>query len=213
MLCRLQFFLCNYVGGVQMKKSGYLEQFKKFMKNYNLTETKVKQIITEYANTVDEQSASFFTFKYNITSYAFYRLRDFAIILMLVDDHVCKRIRDKSFRNQSGKNSSGNYTAANKHYKVLMEKRKEYLKSFSTEEIVLISIEYANGDSLHDIAKKHCISEYTIRKLLSIALVEHLVCDKVYHAIKFRSDTFIRSLGDYRGYTAEDLWLKYSHWE
>ena len=195
-----------------MKKSE-LTRFKDFKRKYNLTEKLIVQIMTQYADTEDQYSASFFAAKYQITERVFYLMRDFTIIFMLVDAPICRRIRDKTFRNQSGKNQSGNFTAANRHYQLLIEKRKEYLKSFSDEEIELIAIEYANGDALYDIAKKHNISVYTVRKLLAIALVNKLVCEPIYHAIRFRSSVYIGNLGYYRGYTAEDLWHKYSHWE
>lgn len=195
------------------KFHGFLEGFKSFKSRHNLTDKKIIQIMTEYANTEDEYSASFFAEKYDITLYEFYRLKDYTIILMLVDAPVCKRIRDKSFRNQSKKNASGNYSSASHHYKELIGKRKEYLKSFSDEEIGLIAVEYANGDAIYDIAKKHNISTYTVRKLLAIALANHLVCESVYQSIRIRSQNYIIQLNTFCGYTAEQLWNNYSHWE
>lgn len=195
-----------------MKKSEY-QKFQDFKKRHKFTDKQIIQIMTEYANTEDEYAASFFAMKNNITEHIFYKMRDFCLIFMLVEAPVCKRIRDKSFRNQSGKNKSGNYTSAKYHYKQLIDKRKEYLKSFSDVEIELIAVEYANGDALYDIAKKHNVSVYTVRKLLAIALVNKLVCEPIYHAIRFRSSVYIGNLDYYRGYTAEELWHKYSHWE
>lgn len=195
-----------------MKKSEY-QKFQDFKKRHNLSDQQIVRIISDYANTADEYAASFFAAKYNISNHVFYKIRDYTIIFMLVDATVCLRIRNKLFRNQSGKNKSGNYTAANHHYQLLIKKRKEYLKSFSNEEIVLIAIEYANDEALYDIAKKHNISTYAVRKLLAIALVNHLVCDTVYHSIRFRSKVYITHLKYYCGYTAEELWNNYSHWE
>lgn len=193
-----------------MKKSEF-QKFKDFKQQHNLTNTQIKQIMSEYANTEDEYSASFYAAKYNTTARVFYRMRDFTIIFMLVDAPVCKRIRDKSFRNQGSKNASGNCSSANKHYKYLIQKRKEYLNTFSNKEIGLIAVEYANGDALYDIAKKHNISTYTVRKLLAYALAYHLVCETVYQSIKIRSDSFILHLPYYQGYTAENLW-NLSNW-
>lgn len=194
-----------------MKKSEYLK-FQNFKKQHNLTDKQIIQIMNEYASTEDEYSASFYAAKYHTTTRLFYRMRDFTIIFMLVDASSCKRIRDKSFRNQSRKNTSGNYSTANHHYKYLIQKRKEYLKSFSNEEIGLIAVEYANGDALYDIAKKHNISTYTVCKLLAIALANHLVCENVYRSIKIRSDLYIINSPQFQGYTAEILW-NYSHWK
>lgn len=194
-----------------MKISEY-QKFQNFKQRHGINNQQIIKIMTEYANTVDEYSASFFSAKYNITTHVFYRMRDFAIIFMLVESTVCQRIRNKSFRNQLARNSTGNYTTSSRHYQSLIEKRKEYLKSFSNEEIVQIALEYAHGDALYDIAKKHNISTHTVRKLLSISLANHLVCDSVYQQIKFRSQVYISQLHDFNGYTAENLW-NYSHWE
>lgn len=192
-----------------MKKSEY-QKFQDFKKRHNLSDKQIIQIMTEYANTEDEFSASFFSAKYNITEHEFYRIRDYVIIFMLVDAPICKRIRNKSFRNQSSKNTSGNYTSANQHYKQLIEKRKIYLKSFPNEVIVQIAIQYAQSAALYDIAKELNVSVYTIRMLLAIALTNHLVSADVYEAIRFRSNIYITSLRGFKGYTAENLW-NFSH--
>lgn len=200
-----------YIGGVLMKISEY-QKFQNFKQRHDLNNQQIIKIITEYANTEDEYSASFFSAKYNISTHIFYRLKDFALIFMLVDSTVCKRVRNKSLRNQIAKKGSGNYTASTRHYQSLIEKRKEYLKSFSNEEIVQIASEYAYGDALYDIAKRHDISPYTVRKLLAISLANRLVCDDLYQQIKLRSQIYTVQLHDFNGYTAENLW-NYSHWE
>lgn len=189
------------------------ERFQSFKSRHDLTNQKIAQIMTEYANTEDEYSASFFSAKYKITLYEFYRLKDYTIIFMLVDAPICKRIRNKSFRNQSSKNASGNYSSSKHHYEKLIVLRKEYLKTFSDEEIILIATEYADGDALYDIAQKHAISTYTVRKLLTVCLLKHLVSDSIYQSIKLRSQLYITQLPYFNGYTAEDLWNNYSYWK
>lgn len=190
----------------------YLESFKAFKTRHKLTNQQIANIMTEYANTVDEQAASFFASKYGFSEYVFYQIRDYTIVFMLVDAHLCIRIRDKAFRNQSSKNSSGNYSSSMQHYKDLIKLRRDYLKSFSTDEIVKIATDYANQISLYDIAKKHKISSHTTRRLLAIALANHLVDYETYTQIRFRSRVYTDHLRNYNGYTAEDLW-NYSKWE
>lgn len=192
-----------------MKKSE-LQKFQDFKRKYKFTDKQIANILADYANTEDEYSASFFAAKNHISEYLFYKMRDFCIIFMLVDASTCKKIRDKTFRNQSGKNVSGNYTAANRHYKNLIQKRNEYLNSFSVEEITLIAIEYSNGEALYDIAKKYNLSTYTVQKLLAIALRKHLVCDTLYLRIKYRSDRYIAGKKIYFGPSAEQLWNSHS---
>lgn len=190
----------------------YAKGFKSFKSRHKLTDKQIEKIMTEYANTVDEQSASFFANKYGISEYEFYRIKDYTIVFMLVDATVCSRIRDKTFRNQSSKTSSGNFTTSYNHYRDLLALRKEYLKTFSNEEIIKIAKEYANSSALYDIAKEHKISIYTVQKLLAISLANHLVTNEIYQLMKFRSMAYCNQLRDFNGYTAENLW-NYSHWE
>lgn len=211
MLCK---FISSQVitnGGIQMKNEmkdfqRYANSFKSFKARHKLTNQQITNIMTEYANTVDEQGASFFASKYGFSEYVFYQIKDYTIVFMLVDASICVRIRDKSFRNQSKKNPSGNYTPAVHHYKDLLVLRKEYLKTFSNEDIVKIATEYANNIALYDIAKKHKISTHTVQRLLAIALTAHLVSEPVYKQIRFRSQVHIDSLHNFRGYTVDDLW-------
>lgn len=195
------------------KFHSFLEGFKSFKSRHNLTDKKIVQIMTEYANTEDEYSSSFFAQKYDITVYEFYRLKDYTIILMLVEAPVCRRIREKSFRNQGSKNASGNYSSSNHHYQNLLAKRKAYLKSFSDEEIGTVATQYANGDAIYDIAKKHDVSPYTVRKLIAIALVKHLITEDTYQLVKYRSQYYITHLSYFNGFTAEQMWNGYLRWE
>lgn len=195
-----------------MKKSEY-QKFQDFMKRHNLTYSQIIKTMSEYAHTVDEMSASFYSQKYSISKHVFYKMRDYTIIFMLVDAPVCKRIRDKAFRNQGAKNPDGSQSHASsfKHYYSLLEEREKYLKGFSKNKIVQIATDYAEGSSLYDIAKKHRVSVYTVKKLLAISLVNHLVIEDLYYCIKFRSDTYRQQMKHYSGYTAEELWNWHSH--
>lgn len=195
-----------------MKKSEY-EKFQMFKKQHHFTDSQIIKIMTDYANTTDEYATSFFVAKYHITEREFYKMRDFCIIFMLVEAPVCRRIRDKASRNQSKKNNSGNCTSSNQHYSFLIQKRKEYLKSFSDEEINAIAVEYSKGDAIYDIAKKHNISPYTVRKLIAIALVKHLITNEIYHLVKYRSQCYLAQLSYFNGFTAEQIWNGYLHWD
>lgn len=188
----------------------YSNSFKSFKARHKITEQKIALIMTEYANTVDEQGASFFVNKYGFSEYVFYQIKDYTFVFMLVDASTCIRIREKSYRNQSRKTSAGNYSSAVHHYKELLALRKEYLKSFANEEIVEIATEYANHITLYDIAKKHKISTHTVSRLLAIALANHLVDYETYCQIKSRSIVYCNHLGGFNGYTAENLWNYYS---
>lgn len=190
----------------------YVKSFKSFKSRHKLTDKQIALIMTEYANTVDEQSASFFANKYAISEYEFYRIKDYTIVFMLVDANICIRLRDKSFRNQGSNNPTGNYSSSYQHYKNLINLRKCYLKSFSNEEIIQIADQYVQGLAIYDIAKKHQITMHTVRRLLAIALTTHLVNETAYLQIKSRSLAYLNSLPAFNGYTVDDLW-NHSYWE
>lgn len=195
-----------------MKKNEY-QKFQDFMKRHKLTYSQIIKIMSEYANTVDEMSASFFSQKHAISKHVFYKMRDYTIIFMLVDSPVCKKIRDKAFRNQGAKNPDGSQSHASsfKHYYRLLEEREKYLKGFSKNKIVQIATDYAEGRSLYDIANKHRVSVHTVRRLLAISLVNRLISAELYYDIKFRSDAYRQRMKYFSGYTAEELWNWNSH--
>lgn len=184
----------------------YVESFKSFKNRHKLTNIQIAVIMTEYANAVDERGASFFADKYGLTEYEFYRIKDYTIVFMLVDSSTCLRIREKSYRNQSSKNPSGNFTSSSNHYKKLIALRREYLKTFSKNEIIRIAEEYAKNVPLYDISKKHQISVHTVQRLLAIALANHFVNPDVYQQINCRSTLYIHTLRNYKGYTVDNLW-------
>lgn len=188
------------------KKKNEYQKFQDFKKRHNLTETQIIHIISEYAKTNDEFSCSFFCAKHNITSHVFYKMRDFTIIFMLVDDSICRKIKEKSLRNQGSHNSAGNHTSSAYHYKILISKRHEYLKSFSEAEIVAIANEYANFVLVSEIATKHNISAYTVQNLLMIALINRLIPYGLFKKIQARSDERIKNLTVFSGHTALELW-------
>lgn len=191
-----------------MKKSEY-QKFQDFKVRHNLTDAKISKIMNEYAITPDENSASFFTQKYNISEHVFYKIRDYAIIFMLVSPLTCKQIRDKSLRNQIGHNPSGNYNTALAHYYQLIDKRREYLDSFSNVTISEIALQYSIGASLYEIANKYQVSTETVRKLIALALVNHLIDGETYRRISFRSNLIIVKLRGKNIFSAESLWNSY----
>ena len=189
-----------------MKKSEY-QKFQDFKKRHNLTDTTMMQIMYDYATSSDEFARTFFTSRYNISEHVFYKIRDYTIIFMLVSPVICKRICNKSFRNQIGHNPSGNYNTSFVHYQNLIAKRREYLNSFSDAEIVHIAFDYSNGNSLSEIAKIHNIASIGIvRNLIAIALVNRLIAKETYLRIKLRSDLILVNSCGPNAISAESLW-------
>lgn len=192
-----------------MKKSEF-QRFQDFKKRHKLTNATIIKIMSDYALTSDEYSCSFYCTKYNLTSHVFYKIRDYTIIFMLVSPATCKKIQSKSIRNQISNNPVGTYTSSSEYYKKLIQKRHEYLVSFSNIEITNIALMYSNGKSIYEIARKSNISIETAKRLLALALANHLVDEKTYYKIRTRSDQFRNNhLRGNNIITAEFLWNLY----
>ena len=192
-----------------MKKSEF-QKFEDLKKRHNLTNTEIIKIMSDYALSSDDHSCGFFCQKYTISPHVFYKIRDYAIIFMLVSPATCKKIRSKAIRNQIGNNPVGNYNSSSSYYQKLIAKRHEYLDSFSNVEIVEIATQYANGYNIFEIAKKHKISIETVKKLIARSLVNRLVDEGTYRRIKTRSDQFrTMHLRGNNIFTAESLWNSY----
>lgn len=190
-----------------MKKSEF-QKFIDFKKRHNFTNQFIAQLMHEYATSDDEFSCSYFVNKYGISEHTFYKMRDYAVIFMLVSPNTCKEISKKCNRNQRSKNPYGNFTSSPKHYKDLLEKRKEYLSTFSYQEILEVAIEYAQWKPINDIALTHGVSKYIIQNLIAIALKNHIVNYQTYRAIKVRSDTIAKT-NPLVSCTAKSLWDSY----
>lgn len=165
-----------------MKKSIY-KKFLDFKTRNELSNEKIAQIATEYANSNLDLARSYFATKYEISEHTFYKARDYAIIFCLVDNETYKRIREKSstnYRNNNNKNSAADSLA---HFDGLLVKQQDFLNGFSTNEILDIAHKYVEGISVKNIAIAYDTGEYAIKKLLRKGIVELILDLKVVNQI------------------------------
>lgn len=156
-----------------MKQKSIYENFTDFKIRHNLSNEKIAQIATEYANSDFELARSYFSEKYKISEYTFYKARDFAIIFCLVDKEIYKRIRQKSSINYRNNNTKNNSTIASiAHFDELIVKQQEFLDGFSKSEILDIANKYVEGLSLKKIAVAYDTGEYAIKRLLKKGIVD-----------------------------------------
>ena len=160
-----------------MKKSIH-ERFLDFKTRHGLTNEKIAQIAIEYANSNLDFARSYFSEKYQISEYTFYKARDYAIIFCLVDNDTFKRIRDKSSSNYRRNNDQKSAASSLAHFDELIVKRQEFLDGFSTAEILDIALKYVEGLSVKNIALCYGTGEYAIKKLIKKGIVE-LIFDSV----------------------------------
>lgn len=166
-----------------MKKSIY-EKFLDFKSRHELSNEKIAQIATEYANSDFELARSHFSDKYKISEYTFYKARDYAIIFCLVDKETYERIKKKSstnYRNNNTKNNSAADSIA--HFDELLVKQQEFLDGFSKQEILDIANKYVEGISVENIAMAYDTGEYAIRKLLKKGIIEFIFDLKLVNQI------------------------------
>lgn len=156
-----------------MKQKNIYEKFTDFKIRHNLSNEKIAQIATEYANSDFELARSHFSEKYKISEYTFYKARDFAIIFCLVDKETYMRIRQKSSSNYRNNNTKNNSAVASiAHFDELILKQHEFLNGFSKSEILDIANKYVEGLSLKKIAAAYDTGEYAIKRLLRKGIVD-----------------------------------------
>lgn len=159
-----------------------LNRVTKFKKKYNIAYEDMAKIMLEYATTGEDIACSYFTNKYNLTNYAFYKIRDFVIICNMVDCNICIRIRDKAAYNKQESSRS-----SLRHFDKLMEQREKFLdEAFSRQEIQDIGFKYAEGNTVESIASAYEICGGSVKKLLAKGIMKNIIPSPVVGLIKNR---------------------------
>lgn len=147
-------------------KKDICKKFVDFKARYSLSNDAIAQVVTEYANSDTNFACSFYSSKYDIPKDAFYKARDYAIIIGLVDDKVWEKLKKKSSINSSRNNYQSSSRKTLAHYSQLLYERKQFLDSFSVEEIKDIGYKYLEGVGIKRIAIAYDCGEYAIKCLL-----------------------------------------------
>ena len=170
----------------QKKRSfGYLKKLmdkKEFLKF-------CKKVAMEYATSPYEYARSYITTQYNITPHCYYQILDNAIIEGLVDEKMVYLMEQKALENQKAHMSHAGMTTR-KHYSDLRKLRKEnsIVNMYSNEDLKKIATEFAFTDfSVSECAQNLNVSIRIYTLILEKAIIELLVDDNVYEAIKKRS--------------------------
>lgn len=159
-----------------MKKS-IEKKFLDFKKRHNLSNQIIIKMITEYATTNLEFARTYFSNEYGISISTFYKARDYAVIFGLVDNEICRKLREKTAANYKRNNSKNTARASLIHFYDLTKERQKLINRFSEVEICDIGLKYCSGVSVEKIAICYDVGEYVIRSLLSKGIVE-LIFDR-----------------------------------
>ena len=148
-----------------------------------------KKIATEYANSPCEYARSYTTNKYNISPNCYYMILECAVIKNLVDDKTVYAMEKKALENQKAHISHAGMTTR-RHYSNLWRIREEtkIVDKYSNDELRKIATRFAFSDfSLAECAEYENVSVRIYTLLLEKAIIELLVDDNIYEAIKKRS--------------------------
>ena len=148
-----------------MEKS-IIDKFEDFKARNSLSNSIIVKMVTEYANSGPDLACTHFSEKYEISKNVFYKARDYAIICCLVDNHICKRVKNKSINNCERNNPKKSGRKSLMYFEGLYTKRQDFLKSFSDNEIKDIAYKYAEGVSPSIIAIGYDTGEFAIKWLL-----------------------------------------------
>lgn len=165
-----------------MEKS-IIDKFANFKERNALSNSIIVKMVTEYANSESDLACTYFSEKYKISKSAFYKARDYAIICCLVDNHICKRVKNKSANNCKRNNPKKSGRKSLTHFEELYTKRQNFLNSFSDNEIKDIAYKYAKGDSPAFIAVGYDTGEFAIKWLLKKGIAMLIVDAKTTEAI------------------------------
>lgn len=166
-----------------MNKS-IVKKFADFKIRHSLSNDKIKEMITEYADSELDLARSYFSKKYNISNNTFYKARDYAVICCLIDEDTCKRVKRKTVANYKRNNPKESVKGPLSHFSSLYIKRQEFLNTFSDDEIVDIANKYVEGISINNIAFAYDIGEYGIKLLLKKGIVLLIVNGNSFESIK-----------------------------
>lgn len=165
-----------------MEKS-IIDKFEDFKARNSLSNRIIVKMVTEYANSEPDLAGTHFSEKYEISKNVFYKARDYAIICCLVDNHICKRVKNKSVNNCKRNNPKKSGKKSLMHFEEIYTKRQDFLNSFSDNEIKDIAYEYAKGISPAIIAIGYDTGEFAIKWLLKKGIALLIVDAKTTEAI------------------------------
>lgn len=137
---------------MQEKKS-VVQRFVDFKMRNNLTSQKIVRMVNYYAHSPNDVAVSYICDHFQITKYVFYKSRDFAIMLGLIDKDVCQLIQAKAMHNYKEKNPYKTTTAVCNHFKKLYTERQLFLNSFTKDDILKMGQYLMENTSLEIIAK------------------------------------------------------------
>lgn len=152
-------------------KKDIFQRFKDFKARHGLSDETIKKMVTEYANSDLDFARTYFTEKYKISEHTFYKSRDYAIILGIVGEETCKKLRAKAAANCSRNNSRNSARKSLTHFEELKRQRKYLRDAYSKDMIRSIANEYVQGATVRDIATSHGTGEFTIKYLLKKGIV------------------------------------------
>lgn len=152
-------------------------RFKDFKIRHQLTNQEIRKIVLDYANSDLEYARTYFTNEYEISEHVFYRCRDFSVICCLVDEVTCNKLRKKAAENYKRNNEKESAAQSLKHHTDMMRQRKNFLMSFSDNDIVEMAEKYVDGFEISKIAITYDIDGLAVKYLLRKGITE-LILDK-----------------------------------
>lgn len=164
-------------------KKDICQKFLDFKLRHSLSNEVIVKMVTEYANSELDMARTHYSEKYKISNYTFYKSRDYAVIFCLVDNEICKRLKNKSATNCRLNNDKNSSRASTAHYTDLLAERQNFLDSFTINEIKDIAIKYVSGISIEKIAIAYETGDFAIKYLLKKGITSLVLDANIVKAI------------------------------
>lgn len=147
------------------------------------TRGQIYDIATQYANSSQEYSRSYFSMQYNISYSTFYKLLERAVVENIVDESIVRKMATKAENNALKKAGEGARKRSENHYKYLLLKRKAFM--LPKEDTKSMAITYASSPLVKkDFCKSNFIDTKLFDKMLCKAIIENWITDEVVSKIK-----------------------------
>ena len=150
-----------------------IDKVANFKERNSLSNSVIVKMVTEYANSEPDLACTYLSEKYKISKSTFYKARDYAIICCLVDNHICKRVKNKSVNNYKSNNSKKSGRKSLTHFEELYlqirQRNKKYLLDCNEKEIDFLKMQIDCYD-LYVCIIKESVNLEDLEKNLSNAI-------------------------------------------
>lgn len=143
------------------------------------------KVTMEYVKSSNEFARTYFCDKYGLTSSAFYKLLEYAVVIGLVEEKVIDKMEEKAITNSKLHAEGAGAATKIKYAKLRMQRIENFLESLEKEEIKEMAeffaetIEATKGDAAACYQVSLREFDFVLRKAIVDGIVDDDIVDKI----------------------------------